>query len=179
MLAQPRANPFVEGDDDVSGRLRPGVERSLGVARGDRDAIRVALERNETSRGFDREVGGRCVCERARLAEGADGGVDERRVPLCARAGAESSREHVARFEGLNQHIGVRCEFEEPFATALLRDIEHETAFAQGHRCPVEGLSLVARAFIEWGQPAGIRALNDARRTFNNIWRGIKWPVTT
>jgi hypothetical protein len=27
-------------------------------------------------------------------------------------------------------------------------------------------------------QPAGIRALNDARRTFNNIWRGVKWPVT-
>jgi hypothetical protein len=27
-------------------------------------------------------------------------------------------------------------------------------------------------------QPAGIRALNDARRTFDNIWRGVKWPVT-
>lgn len=26
-------------------------------------------------------------------------------------------------------------------------------------------------------QPAGIRALNDARRTVNNIWRGLKWPV--
>ena len=26
-------------------------------------------------------------------------------------------------------------------------------------------------------QPAGVRALNDARRTFNNIWRGVKWPV--
>ena len=27
-------------------------------------------------------------------------------------------------------------------------------------------------------QPAGVRALNDARRTFKNIWRGVKWPVT-
>jgi PadR family transcriptional regulator, regulatory protein PadR len=26
-------------------------------------------------------------------------------------------------------------------------------------------------------QPAGMRALDDARRTFNNIWRGLKWPV--
>ena len=25
--------------------------------------------------------------------------------------------------------------------------------------------------------PAGIRALNEARRTVNNIWRGLKWPV--
>jgi PadR family transcriptional regulator PadR len=27
-------------------------------------------------------------------------------------------------------------------------------------------------------QPAGISALNEARRTVNNIWRGLKWPVT-
>ena len=27
-------------------------------------------------------------------------------------------------------------------------------------------------------QPAGIRALDDARRTVNNIWRGLRWPVT-
>jgi DNA-binding PadR family transcriptional regulator len=27
-------------------------------------------------------------------------------------------------------------------------------------------------------QPAGIRALNDARQTFKDIWRGIKWPIT-
>jgi PadR family transcriptional regulator len=26
-------------------------------------------------------------------------------------------------------------------------------------------------------QPPGIRALNDARRTVNNIWRGVRWPV--
>jgi DNA-binding PadR family transcriptional regulator len=26
-------------------------------------------------------------------------------------------------------------------------------------------------------QPAGMRALEDARRTFDNIWRGLKWPV--
>jgi PadR family transcriptional regulator PadR len=26
-------------------------------------------------------------------------------------------------------------------------------------------------------QPAGIRALDDARRTVNNIWRGFRWPV--
>jgi PadR family transcriptional regulator PadR len=26
-------------------------------------------------------------------------------------------------------------------------------------------------------QPLGIRALNDARRTVNNIWRGVRWPV--
>jgi len=26
-------------------------------------------------------------------------------------------------------------------------------------------------------RPAGIRALDDARRTINNIWRGLKWPV--
>jgi DNA-binding PadR family transcriptional regulator len=26
-------------------------------------------------------------------------------------------------------------------------------------------------------QPGGIRALDDARRTVNNIWRGLKWPV--
>jgi PadR family transcriptional regulator, regulatory protein PadR len=26
-------------------------------------------------------------------------------------------------------------------------------------------------------QPAGMRALDDARRTVNNIWRGLKWPV--
>jgi len=26
--------------------------------------------------------------------------------------------------------------------------------------------------------PAGIRALNEARRTINNMWRGLKWPVT-
>ena len=26
-------------------------------------------------------------------------------------------------------------------------------------------------------QPSGIRALNDARRTVNNIWRGVRWPV--
>jgi DNA-binding PadR family transcriptional regulator len=26
-------------------------------------------------------------------------------------------------------------------------------------------------------QAAGIRALEDARRTVNNIWRGLKWPV--
>ena len=26
-------------------------------------------------------------------------------------------------------------------------------------------------------QPAGLRALDDARRTVNNIWRGLKWPV--
>ena len=26
-------------------------------------------------------------------------------------------------------------------------------------------------------QPAGMRALDDARRTLNNIWRGLKWPV--
>jgi PadR family transcriptional regulator len=25
-------------------------------------------------------------------------------------------------------------------------------------------------------QPSGLRALDDARRTFNNIWRGLKWP---
>jgi PadR family transcriptional regulator, regulatory protein PadR len=28
-------------------------------------------------------------------------------------------------------------------------------------------------------QPAGMRALDDARRTFKNIWRGLKWPVMT
>jgi DNA-binding PadR family transcriptional regulator len=28
-------------------------------------------------------------------------------------------------------------------------------------------------------QPAGVRALNDARRTYTNIWRGLKWPVMT
>lgn len=27
-------------------------------------------------------------------------------------------------------------------------------------------------------RPAGIRALNDARRAVDNIWRGLKWPVT-
>jgi PadR family transcriptional regulator PadR len=26
-------------------------------------------------------------------------------------------------------------------------------------------------------QPSGIRGLNDARRTVNNIWRGVRWPV--
>jgi DNA-binding PadR family transcriptional regulator len=26
-------------------------------------------------------------------------------------------------------------------------------------------------------QPAGLRALDDARRTVNNIWRGLKWPI--
>ena len=26
-------------------------------------------------------------------------------------------------------------------------------------------------------QPAGIRALDDARRTVNTIWRGLKWPA--
>jgi DNA-binding PadR family transcriptional regulator len=26
-------------------------------------------------------------------------------------------------------------------------------------------------------QPAGIRALNDARRTVNKIWSGMRWPV--
>jgi DNA-binding PadR family transcriptional regulator len=26
-------------------------------------------------------------------------------------------------------------------------------------------------------QPTGIRALDDARRTVDNIWRGLKWPV--
>ena len=26
-------------------------------------------------------------------------------------------------------------------------------------------------------RPAGIRALDDARRTIGNIWRGLKWPV--
>jgi PadR family transcriptional regulator, regulatory protein PadR len=26
-------------------------------------------------------------------------------------------------------------------------------------------------------QPAGIRALDNARRTVNNIWRGLKWSV--
>ena len=26
--------------------------------------------------------------------------------------------------------------------------------------------------------PAGIRALNEARRNVTNIWRGLKWPVT-
>ena len=26
-------------------------------------------------------------------------------------------------------------------------------------------------------QPAGIRALNEARRTVSNIWRGLKWPL--
>lgn len=26
-------------------------------------------------------------------------------------------------------------------------------------------------------RPAGIRALDNARRTVNNIWRGLKWPV--
>ena len=28
-------------------------------------------------------------------------------------------------------------------------------------------------------QAAGVRALNDARRTYTNIWRGLKWPVMT
>ena len=27
-------------------------------------------------------------------------------------------------------------------------------------------------------QPAGLRALDDARRTVTNIWRGLTWPVT-
>jgi DNA-binding PadR family transcriptional regulator len=27
-------------------------------------------------------------------------------------------------------------------------------------------------------QPPGIRALDDARRTVNNIWRGLKWPLS-
>ena len=27
-------------------------------------------------------------------------------------------------------------------------------------------------------QPAGIRALNEARRAVSNIWRGVKWPLT-
>ena len=27
-------------------------------------------------------------------------------------------------------------------------------------------------------RPAGVRALDDARRTIHNIWRGLKWPVT-
>lgn len=26
-------------------------------------------------------------------------------------------------------------------------------------------------------QPAGLRALENARRTVTNIWRGVKWPV--
>jgi PadR family transcriptional regulator, regulatory protein PadR len=26
-------------------------------------------------------------------------------------------------------------------------------------------------------QPKGIRALNDARRTVDNIWSGVRWPV--
>ncbi len=26
-------------------------------------------------------------------------------------------------------------------------------------------------------QPAGVRALDNARRTVNNIWRGVKWPA--
>ena len=26
-------------------------------------------------------------------------------------------------------------------------------------------------------RPAGVRALDDARRTMQNIWRGLKWPV--
>jgi PadR family transcriptional regulator, regulatory protein PadR len=26
-------------------------------------------------------------------------------------------------------------------------------------------------------QPSGIRALNETRRTVNNIWRGVRWPV--
>jgi PadR family transcriptional regulator len=26
-------------------------------------------------------------------------------------------------------------------------------------------------------QPAGLRALDDAHRTVNNIWRGLKWPI--
>jgi PadR family transcriptional regulator PadR len=25
--------------------------------------------------------------------------------------------------------------------------------------------------------PAGVRALNDARETVDNIWRGLKWPL--
>lgn len=26
-------------------------------------------------------------------------------------------------------------------------------------------------------EPVGMRALDDARRTVNNLWRGLKWPV--
>jgi PadR family transcriptional regulator, regulatory protein PadR len=27
-------------------------------------------------------------------------------------------------------------------------------------------------------RPAGISALDDARRTVHNLWRGLKWPLT-
>jgi PadR family transcriptional regulator, regulatory protein PadR len=26
-------------------------------------------------------------------------------------------------------------------------------------------------------EPAGVEALNDARATLNNLWRGIRWPL--
>jgi PadR family transcriptional regulator PadR len=33
-----------------------------------------------------------------------------------------------------------------------------------------------ARRFYQL-KPAGLRALNDARATVDNIWRGLKWPL--
>jgi hypothetical protein len=26
-------------------------------------------------------------------------------------------------------------------------------------------------------QPAGLRALNEARAALNNLWHGLKWPL--
>ena len=85
---------------------------------------------------------------------------------------------------------------DDAYGRAILRDVqlrlERDVAAGAVHATleRLEGRNLIAsrlgagteirsgraRRFYSL-QPAGVRALNDARATVDHIWRGLRWPL--
>ena len=134
LLPQPRAFPRVERHHDVRRRLRAGMECSLRhCTHGQGRAVTVALQVDEAPRGFDGDLGGWRIRQRASEAKRRHAGMDQARKALVQRP-AEAR---------LDEYICVR--------EIRLRVVRNHTVLACAHRRPVQRLALV-----EWPHVAGI-----------------------
>ena len=123
VLAQTRGVPLVEGDGDVGGRLRPGVEGGLGHRpHGQGRAVGIALQPDQAAGGFHGQLRRRKIGGGAARSERGDRGVDDVREAL-------GNALRAARFD---EHVRVGEEGG--------RVRRHDAAFADPERGPVQGL---------------------------------------
>ena len=115
----------MEGDGDVRGRLRTGVERRLrhGAHR-QRRTIWVALQPHQAAGRLHGELGGRRVGRGPVAAEGRDGSVDDMGKAL----------RHAQRVTGLDENIRIVEKRRGVF--------RHHAALADPEGRPVEGFAV-------------------------------------
>ena len=150
VLAAARAGALVVRDQGSARRVGAGVRIGLRNAHPNRRPVLVAGEDERPARGQNHEIAVRVAGLGARLAEGRDRHVDERRVQLRHVGVAESPSRERARVVGLDQEVRARDQSLQQHAALLVTRVERDAALVPGVRPPVD-------------RPIGVRLILEER----------------